>query len=100
VTITDANPQLLTIPPCGELIDSDRLTVVDRWIPLVTVAYGTWVARLMRTTTLAWQHRLQLRCWVRPVLGDHRFVGEPRRRRGSWFSSGWSGPLSGAHVTP
>ena len=26
---------------------------------------------------------LQLYWWVRPVLGDHRLVGKPRRRRGS-----------------
>jgi hypothetical protein len=29
-----------------------RVTVVDRRIPLVTAAYGTWVARPVRTTML------------------------------------------------
>ena len=28
-----------------------------------------------------WPQWLQLYCWVRPVLGDHRLVGKPRRRR-------------------
>jgi hypothetical protein len=30
-----------------------------------------------------WPLWLQLYCWVRPVLADHRLVGKPRRRRGS-----------------
>jgi hypothetical protein len=37
------------------------VTVVVRWIPLVTVACGTWVARPASTTRLAWQRRLPAR---------------------------------------
>jgi hypothetical protein len=39
-----------------------------RWIPLVTAACGTWVARPARTATaLAWWRRFQLDDQVRPV---------------------------------
>ena len=54
-----------------------RVTVVVRWIPLVTAAYGTWVARPVRK-----RRRSHLavtapaHSWVRPVLGDHRLVGK------------------------
>jgi hypothetical protein len=48
-----------------------ELTVTIRWIPLVTGAYGTRVARPARTTTLA-PHGdgSQLGRMVRPVCGD------------------------------
>jgi hypothetical protein len=38
-----------------------QVTVVDRYIPVVTAAYGTWVARPARTTIVrTWRRRLQL----------------------------------------
>jgi len=38
------------------------VTVAVRWIPLVTAAYGTRVARPARTTTLrTWRRRLPAR---------------------------------------
>ena len=46
---------LLPHPRSGPCAQPDRLlevTVTDRWIPLVTAAYGTWVARLARTMRL------------------------------------------------
>jgi hypothetical protein len=58
------------------------VTVVDRWIPLVTAAYGTRVARPPRTTRLApGGDGSQLDRRVRPVLSDDCFMGEPRSRR-------------------
>jgi hypothetical protein len=37
----------------------DGVTVVDRWIPLVSAAYGTWVARAARTAMLStWRRGL------------------------------------------
>jgi hypothetical protein len=62
-----------------------EVTVTIRWLPLVTAAYGTQVARPTRTTMLApGGAGSQLVWWVRPVLGDNCFVGKPRARRGSW----------------
>ena len=53
------------------------VTVTVRWIPLVTAAYGTWVARPVRTTMLApGGDGSQLGGRVRPALGDHRLVGK------------------------
>ena len=53
------------------------VTVIDRYIPLVTAACGTRVARPERATTLprgsdgsSWARR------VRPVLGDHTLGGK------------------------
>ena len=46
---------LLRSPRSGaddQHIDLHRVTVVDRWIPLETAAYGTRVARPARTTML------------------------------------------------
>jgi hypothetical protein len=37
-----------------------ELTVTIRWIPLVTAAYGTRVARPARKSMLTWQQRPQL----------------------------------------
>ena len=54
-----------------------RVTVIVRWIPLVTAAYGTWVARPVgepRRSHLA--VTAPAHSWVRPVLGDHRLVGK------------------------
>jgi hypothetical protein len=43
------------------------VTVVVRWIPLVPAAYGTRVARPVRTTApRTWQRWDQLTRWVRP----------------------------------
>ena len=54
-----------------------QVTVSVRWIPLVTAAYGTRVARPARTTMLApGGDGSQLDRRVRPVLGDHRLVGK------------------------
>jgi hypothetical protein len=46
-----------------------KVTVIVRWIPLVTAAYGTWVARPLRTTMLA-----------RGDDGSSLIVGEGRPR--------------------
>src|SRR5215213_4546344 len=54
-----------------------RVTVTVRCIPLVTVAYDTWVARPARTTTLPPSgDGSQLGQRVRPVLGNHCIVGK------------------------
>ena len=46
-----------------------RVTVIVRWIPLVTAACGTWVARPASTTTLVrGGDGSQLAQWVRPDL--------------------------------
>jgi hypothetical protein len=64
-----------------------RVTVIVRWIPLVTAAYGTRVARPARTTRLApGGDGSRARHEGEAVLGDHRLVGKPRRRRGSRVS--------------
>jgi hypothetical protein len=61
--------------------------VTDRCIPLVTAAYGTWVARPARTTTFApGGDGSQLDARVRSVLGGHRVVG--RSPKGS-RAAGW-----------
>jgi hypothetical protein len=66
------------------------VTVTVRWIPLVTAAYGTQVARPGRTTRLAPEgDGSQLDPRVRPVGGDDCLVGKPRRRRGSGFHLGY-----------
>jgi hypothetical protein len=53
--------------------------VTDRYIPFVTAAYGTRVARPVRTTSLApGDGGLKLDERVRPVLGDHCLVGKPQ----------------------
>jgi hypothetical protein len=52
-----------------------QVTVADRYIPLVTAAYGTRVARPARTTTFGRGGvGFQLGQRVRPVLGDHCLV--------------------------
>ena len=62
---------------CAQLIDSRRLTVIVRCIPLVTAAYGTWVARPARTTTLPHGgNGFQLAQRGEAVLGDHCPVGK------------------------
>jgi hypothetical protein len=54
-----------------------RVTVTVRWIPLVTAAYGTRVARLARTTTiLRGGDGSPLDQTVRRALGDHRLMGK------------------------
>jgi hypothetical protein len=54
-----------------------RLTVIDRWIPLVTAAYGTWVARRARTTIVrTWRRRVQLASGCGRSLGDWHIVGK------------------------
>jgi hypothetical protein len=53
------------------------VTVAIRRIPLVTAAYGTRVARPVRTTmACTWWRRLQLIRRVRPVLDDHMPRGQ------------------------
>jgi hypothetical protein len=47
------------------------VTVVDHYIPLVTAAYGTWVARKARTTMVGRGYDgSHLNQRVTPVLGD------------------------------
>jgi hypothetical protein len=49
-----------------------------RWIPLVTAAYGTWVARLGENNKAPhWRRGLQLDSWVRRAHGDDCLVGKP-----------------------
>jgi len=60
-----------------------RLTVTDRYTPLVTAACGTAGENEDART---WQRRLP----ARPnglELGDYRIEGKPRTRRGSVFCS-------------
>jgi hypothetical protein len=70
------------------------VTVTVRWIPLVTAAYGTRVARPASTAMLAPGgdgSRLDRR--VRPVLDDHRLVG--KSPEGSWQpNTNVLGPIS------
>ena len=54
-----------------------QVTVADRYIPLLTAAYGTWVVRPARTTRpQPCGDGSELNRRVRPVLGDHRLVGK------------------------
>jgi hypothetical protein len=60
-----------------------RVTAIVRWLPLVTAAYGTWVARPAGTTSLApGSHGSHLGPRVRPVLGDPLDHGQ--EPKGSW----------------
>jgi hypothetical protein len=53
------------------------VTVSVRWIPLVTAAYGTQVARPARTTRLApGGDGLQLGQRARLVFGEHHLVAK------------------------
>jgi hypothetical protein len=62
---------------CTPTIGPLEVTVGVRWIPLVTAAYGTRVARPTRTTRLArGGDGSQLARRVRPVLGDRCLVGK------------------------
>ena len=79
------------VQPTGLL----RVTVIVRWIPLVTAAYGTPVAPPARTTMLAPDgDGSQLNRRVRPVPGDHCVVAESRRARGC----GESGSACRRHI--
>jgi hypothetical protein len=61
--------------------------VIVRWIPLVTAAYGTWVARPARTTRLApGGDGSQLNRRVRSVLGDLPPRGQ---EPGGLAAAGW-----------
>ena len=63
---------------CAQSNDILEVTVTDRWIPLVTAAYGTRVARPGRTTRLApGGDGSQLDPKVRPARGDDCLVGKP-----------------------
>ena len=62
---------------CGQHHGSLEVTVSVRYIPLVTAAYGTWVARPARTLTLRpGGDGSQLNRRVRSVLGGHRLAGK------------------------
>jgi hypothetical protein len=78
---------LLRSPRSGaddQHIDLHRVTVVDRWIPLETAAYGTRVARPARMTMPAsGSDGSQLDQRVRSVLGGHRLWPRTRRAHGS-----------------
>jgi hypothetical protein len=65
-----------------------RVTVSVRWIPLVTAAHGTRVARPGRERRCSHMAAMapQLGTRVRPIVGDYRLVGRPRRRSGSRIS--------------
>jgi hypothetical protein len=81
---------------CSPLSGYLRVTVTVRWIPLVTAAYGTWVARPARTTRLAaGGDGSQLGRRVRPFLGDHGFVGKR-----PWACASSYPPLGVPHFRP
>jgi hypothetical protein len=66
--------------PGAQSIELLEVTVTIRWIPLVTAACGTWVARRVRTTLLTpGGEGSQLDSRVRSVLGGDRSVGKPRK---------------------
>jgi hypothetical protein len=75
-----------------------EVTVTDRCIPLVTAACGTRVVRPVRTTTLGpGGDGSQLDRPVRPVLGDHHFVGKsPVGLAAAGWGDSNSGPLPDA----
>ena len=55
-----------------------EVTVTVRWIPPVSAAYGTWVARPAITTRFApGGDGSPARPEGEPVLGDHCLVGKP-----------------------
>jgi hypothetical protein len=66
-----------------------EVTVIIRWIPLVTAACGTRVARPTRTAMLApGGDGAQLGGRVRPALVDHCIVGkQPKGARQPWARS-------------
>jgi hypothetical protein len=65
---------------CAQPTGLLEVTVIDRYIPLVTAAYGTWVARTARTTTFApGCNGSQFDRRVRPDSGDYGVVGKGRR---------------------
>jgi hypothetical protein len=70
--------------------EASALSVIVRWEPIKTAVNGTLVARTPRMTPVsgcAVGSTLDRR--GRPVLGGHRLVDKPRRRRGSpGFASG------------
>jgi hypothetical protein len=74
------------------------LSVVVRWGPFRTLVNGTLVARPVRATLVQLWRWLDRDRRVRPVLGKHRIVGKPRRRRGSVFRSRLVADASGAPV--
>jgi len=64
-----------------------RVTVTDRYIPLVTTAYGTWVARPARTTMVRrGGDGSHLNRRVRPVLGYPMPRGQ---EPGGLAAAGW-----------
>src|SRR5829696_3275351 len=73
---------LLSYPRSGICAQPSGLrgvTVTDRYVPLVTAAYGTRVARPARTTALPLGgDGSQLGQRARLVLGHHRLVGRAR----------------------
>jgi hypothetical protein len=70
--------------------------VTVRWIPQVTAAYGTRVARPARTTLLrTLRDGFQLDRRVRPVLGDHRLAGKSPQ---GLAAAGWGDSNSSSSV--
>jgi hypothetical protein len=64
-----------------------RVTVAVRWIPLVTAAYGTRVARKARTTMVGrGGDGFHLNRRVRPILGDPLPRGQ---EPGGLAAAGW-----------
>jgi hypothetical protein len=72
--------------------------VIDRWIPLVTAAYGTQVARPARTTVARGGNGSQLDQRMRPALDDHRLVGKLPKAARQEAGSQQSLPVEGAAV--
>ena len=76
-----------------------EVTVTDRYVPLVTAAYGMWVARPARNDDAShWGDGSQLGQRVRPVLGSQPIVGKPLQTARQPFGdvrSTWCGKAAG-----
>jgi hypothetical protein len=74
------------------------LSVAVRWGPFRTAVTGTLVARLFRRPAPGGAVGSQRDRWVRPVLGNHCFVGKPIEGGGSALSAYLDVPVDVAFV--
>jgi hypothetical protein len=74
------------------------VTVIVRWIPLVTAACGTQMARPVRTTIVRTRRGrgFQLDWRVKPILGDHASLARAAGSRQSWSGHSTAFRLSSA----
>jgi hypothetical protein len=82
----------------GPLSDPLRVTVTVRLIPLVPAASGTRVARPVKDHLARGGDGSQLVQRVRPVLGDHRLVGQAANAAWQLFRSRRVADAFGARV--